>query len=197
MTFQAPEKSYSGYIFDCDGTLADSMPMHLRAWNHALEAARAPLRIEGAAFMSVAGMAIQQTIDYWNELHSIKIDAEIVLREKIIFFDRHHNEIQPIREVVDFARRCKASGAPVSVASGGVAEDVCKTLEIIGLAGFFSVIVTADDVKRCKPAPDLFVLAAKQMGIPPEECLVIEDSPLGVQAAEACGMDSVLVPHSF
>jgi len=196
-TFERPEKSYRGYIFDCDGTLADTMPLHLRAWNHGLKMADAPLQLDGKGFMSVAGMALQQTIDHWNTTHRIQIDAEAVMREKNRYFKEHHPHIKPIEEVVAYARHCKASGAPISVASGGERSDVLETLRLINLEGFFPVIVTADDVQRAKPAPDLFLLAAELMGVPPRDCLVIEDSLLGVEAANEAGMESILVPHPF
>jgi HAD superfamily hydrolase (TIGR01509 family) len=197
MPFTPPTQTYAGYIFDCDGTLADSMPLHLKAWNHGLAMANAPLRIDGKGFMSVAGMALSQTIDYWNETHSIQIDGDTVIREKNTYFARHRGSVTPIPEVVAFARAVKAAGAAVSVASGGTREDVACTLELIGLGGFFPVVVTADDVHRSKPAPDMFLLAAARMGVAPERCLVIEDSLLGVQAANIAGMDSALVPHNF
>lgn len=195
--FNPPEKRYRGYIFDCDGTLADSMPLHLRAWNHGLKMAQAPLQIDGKAFMSVAGMALQETIDHWNRTHSIKIDGDVVMREKSVYYAQHHQEVLPIPQVVDFVRACQASGAAISVASGGTREDVLATLRLIGLEGVFPVIVTAEDVTHAKPAPDLFILAAKRMGIPNSDCLVIEDSLLGIEAADTAGMDSVLVPHPF
>lgn len=195
--FEIPAKPYKGYIFDCDGTLADTMPLHLRAWNHGLKVANAPLQLDGKGFMSVAGMALQQTIDHWNETHRIQIDSAVVMREKNRYYKQHQPEIKAIEEVVAYARQCRESGAPISVASGGERADVLETLRLIGLENFFPVIITADDVTRSKPAPDLFLLAAEKMGIAPEDCLVIEDSLLGVEAADAAGMESVLVPHPF
>ncbi|NDV61741.1 HAD family phosphatase [Puniceicoccales bacterium CK1056] len=195
--FIPPKKSYLGYIFDCDGTLADTMPLHLRAWNYGLKAANSGLELDGHSFMSVAGMALEQTIKHWNETHSLQIDAEVVMREKNDYFKRHHEEIDPIIPVLEFARSCKASGAAVSVASGGERPDVLETLRLICMDGFFPVITTAEDVKHSKPAPDLFLLAAEKMGIAPADCLVIEDSLLGIEAADTAGMDSVLVPHPF
>lgn len=197
MNLHFPEKIYRGTIFDCDGTLADTMPLHLEAWNYGLRAADAGLELDGHSFMSVAGMAIKQTIDHWNKTHSLQIDAEIVMREKADFFHRHHKEIVPIDPVVAYARKCKAAGSAVSVASGGSRKDVLETVRLIGLEGFFAVVVTAEDVRHAKPAPDLFLLAAERMGIDPAECLVIEDSLLGIEAADTAGMDSVLVPHPF
>jgi HAD superfamily hydrolase (TIGR01509 family) len=195
--FTAPSRLYKGYIFDCDGTLADSMPLHLDAWRKGLAAAGGPFDLDGEAFMSVAGMALRQTIDHWNETHSVQIDADTVMRVKNDHFESHRHTIQPIQPVVDFARSCKSAGAAVSVASGGNRVDVLDTLEKIGLPDFFPVITTADDVEHSKPAPDLFILAAERMGIAHSDCLVIEDSQLGVEAANACGMDSILIPHPF
>ena len=82
---------------------------------------------------------------------------------------------------------------PVSVASGGVWETVTKTLEAIQMHDVFEIVVTQDQVKRSKPAPDLFLEAAKRMGVEPSKCLVFEDGQLGIQAAEAAGMQAVLV----
>lgn len=195
--FTPPEKSYPGYIFDCDGTLADSMPLHLRAWNAGLVAAQAPFHLDGKGFMSVAGMALRQTVEHWNETHTLQIDAETVMAAKNAYFEAHMNTIQPIESVAAFARACRESGVAVSVASGGTRDDVHEILRIIGLDDTFDIVVTADDVRHSKPAPDLFLLAAEKMGIPPAECLVLEDSLLGIEAAKACGMDSVLIPHPF
>lgn len=195
--FNPPDKSYRGYIFDCDGTLADTMPLHLRAWNFGLKEAGVPLEVDGTSFMSVAGMALQETIDHWNKTHDLQIDSEVVMREKQDYFHRHHGEIEAIEPVVAFVQACRQAGASISVASGGERADVLETLRLIGLEGVFPVIVTAEDVTRSKPAPDLFLLAARRMGVDPADCLVIEDSLLGIEAADTAGMDSVLVPHPF
>jgi HAD superfamily hydrolase (TIGR01509 family) len=195
--FIPPEKSYPGYIFDCDGTLIDSMPLHLKAWNHGLRAAAAPLQLDGKAFMSVAGMALQQTIDHWNRTHSIQIDAQVVIEAKNRYYEENFHSITIIEEVAAFARTCKAAGALLAVASGGSRKDVTASLKLVGLLDLFPVIVTADDVKLAKPAPDLFLLAAQRLGLPPADCLVLEDSQLGIQAANIAGMDSVLIDHPF
>ena len=98
----------------------------------------------------------------------------------------------PYLPVVEFARRVAASH-PISVASGGTRDTVSRTMQAIDIFELFPVIVTQEDVDRSKPAPDIFLLAAEKMGVPADRCLVIEDSHLGIQAAEAAGMASVLV----
>ncbi|MEX0326322.1 MAG: HAD family hydrolase [Puniceicoccaceae bacterium] len=195
--FTPPEKAYKGYIFDCDGTLADSMPLHLRAWNAGLVAAKAPFHLDGKNFMSVAGMALRQTVEHWNETHTLQIDPDVVIEAKNAYFEEHRGEIGPIEPVADFARACHGAGAAISVASGGTTDDVLFTLRNIGLGELFDIVVTADDVLNAKPAPDLFLLAAEKMGLAPADCLVLEDSLLGIEAARTAGMESVLIPHPF
>ncbi|MFP4281533.1 MAG: HAD family hydrolase [Opitutales bacterium] len=189
-----PDKAYAAYIFDCDGTLAHSMPLHLRAWNDGLEAAGAPFRLARENFMSVAGMALRQTVDHWNETHSLQIDHDTAINAKNRFFSAHMHEIEPLQPTVDYARELAAAAVPLAVASGGHREDVEATLRIIGVSDLFPVVVTADDVERAKPAPDLFLLAAERLGVKPEDCCVLEDSELGIQAAEACGMGWIRIP---
>lgn len=196
--FERPQKTYKGYIFDCDGTLADSMPLHLEAWNAGLRAAQAPFVLDSKGFMNVAGMAMQQTIDHWNEEHATKIDIAVVMAAKTQHFRAHQDErIKPIEPVVAYAREMAEQGLPLSVASGGNRIDVNHTLELIGVADLFQVVVTADDVRIAKPAPDIFLLAAERMGVDPRGCVVFEDSDLGIQAAETAGMDWVRIPPRF
>jgi HAD superfamily hydrolase (TIGR01509 family) len=189
-----PERNYGAFIFDCDGTLAHSMPLHMQAWNAGLEAARAPFRLSKDQFMGVAGMALDQTIDFWNETHSLKIDHKTVIEAKNRYFEEARHTVQPIPPVVAYARELYAMDMPIAVASGGHREDVEETLKIIGVRDLFEVVTTADDVKRSKPDPEVFLLAAKRMGVPPEACCVLEDSELGIQAAEAAGMGWIRIP---
>lgn len=194
--FQKPTRKYAGYIFDCDGTLADSMSIHLEAWNHGLKLADAPLRIDGNDLMKVAGMDVYQTVDHWNEIHQMQIKAQPAVEGKTRYFLENRAKVKALQPVVDFARECYKSGATLSVASGGTREDVEFTIACIGIRDLFTAVVTADDVQRGKPSPDLFLLAARQMAILPEDCLVIEDSPLGIEAANRAGMDSILIPST-
>ncbi|MDP0501678.1 MAG: HAD family phosphatase [Verrucomicrobiota bacterium JB022] len=187
------DRKYPAYIFDCDGTLADSMPLHLLAWNHALEHVNAPLRLERDSFMTVAGMALQQTIDHWNELHDTQIDGEVVIRVKNDYVQKHLAKIRGFDDAIGWAKELHERGEKLAVASGGTREDIEFTLKHLGIRQYFEAVVTADDVKLAKPEPDLFLEAARQLGVPPEGCLVFEDSLLGKRAADACGMDCVMV----
>lgn len=189
-----PDRDYGAYIFDCDGTLAHSMPLHLDAWNHGLATTKAPIRLSKDQFMGVAGMALDQTIEFWNHTHSLKIDGATVIAAKNRYFFERRSTVLPLEPVVRYARDLAEKGIPVAVASGGHREDVVETLRIIGVGDLFDAVVTADDVARGKPDPELFLLAAERMGVAPETCCVLEDSELGIQAAETAGMGWIRIP---
>jgi HAD superfamily hydrolase (TIGR01509 family) len=127
-------------------------------------------------------------VEILNEKFGASMDPEQVAKRKEEVYVQNMDETKPIEEVTAFAQKV-ATFAKVSVASGGYLPVVEKTLEVIGFKDFFPVIVTTEQVTRGKPFPDMFLEAAKRMGVPPNECLVLEDSPAGVEAAKAAGMD--------
>jgi HAD superfamily hydrolase (TIGR01509 family) len=190
--FQLPTSHYSAFIFDCDGTLADSMPLHFRAWRAALSRYHAPFEFDWPLFVSRAGMTQQRTVEELNRQFGSSLDPTAVADAQQSEFDALIDEVLPITEVVDYARSV-AHRHPVAVASGGERSAVERTLELIGVADLFRTVVVAADVERGKPAPDLFLLAAARLKVSPETCLVFEDSVLGIAAADAAGMGSVLV----
>jgi HAD superfamily hydrolase (TIGR01509 family) len=188
--FTPPEKLYKGYIFDCDGTLAHSMPVHYAAWRQAAE--ENGIAMSEELFYSLGGVPTTTIVEILNEKFGAKMDPETVANRKEEIYVENMGQTKPIDEVTAFARKV-AAFAKVSVASGGYLPVVVKTLEVIGFKDFFSVIVTSEQVARGKPFPDIFLEAAKRMGVPPNECLVLEDSPAGIEAAIAAGMDYGLV----
>lgn len=192
MTFEPLTREYSGYIFDCDGTLADSMVVHHRAWLAALAAHGATFDFHWELFTSRGGMTVPNTVRELNAQFGLALDADGVTTRQRLEYERFLPTVQAIPDVVELARRV-ASSRPVSVASGGERLIVHRTLELIGLGQIFPVVITAEDVTHGKPAPDMFLLAAERMGVPPAECVVFEDSVLGLQAAKSAGMASVLV----
>lgn len=191
--FSLPAREYSAFIFDCDGTLADSMPLHQRAWIHALRKHGASFEFGWELFMSRAGKTIELTVIELNAQFSLTMDPTLVAADQRAHYDALAPGVLALDEVVAFARARAAAGFPVSVASGGDAATVRQTLHTIGVADVFKIVVTAEEVEHGKPAPDLFLLAAQRMGVAPEQCLVFEDSPLGILAAERAGMGAVLV----
>lgn len=190
--FEPLTRDYGGYIFDCDGTLADSMVVHHRAWVAALKEQGAVFEFDWELFVSRAGMSLPKTVEALNAQFGLSMDPLAVTQAQRREYERFLPTVRPIVPVVELALRV-ARTAKVSVASGGESKVVRRTLELIGLGATFSVVVTAEDVSHGKPAPDMFLLAAERMGVPAGECVVFEDSVLGMEAARRAGMAAVLV----
>lgn len=194
MQLDIPSGDFAGYIFDLDGTLVNTMPLHYAAWRDTLREFGLDRELDVDLFYSLGGVPAMQVADIFNRHHGTAYDAIAVREVK----ERRFTALLPsaplIDAVVDFARRVAAT-RPVSVASGGPRDVVLETLASRGLLPLFPVVVAADDVTHGKPAPDTFLLAAERMGVPAAECLVFEDAELGIQAAEAAGMRWVRVPR--
>lgn len=190
--FIAPEKKYAGYIFDCDGTLVESMPLHHKAWLSALRSGGATFDFGWDLFNSRAGMTLEQTVDELNTQFGCSLNAQDVSREQRRAYGELLNEVRPIDCVIDFARSLHGK-APLTVASGGRREEVAQSLRNVGIHQLFDTIATSDDVSRGKPDPEIFLLCAKKMKLRPRDCLVLEDGELGIEAARRAGMDWVRV----
>jgi beta-phosphoglucomutase-like phosphatase (HAD superfamily) len=189
---ELPSGDFGGLIFDCDGTLADSMPLYHRAWQRALSAHGATFEFTWELFMSRAGMSTALTLEGLNATFGTKLEVAAIEARQHAEYLLLIEGVKPIDAVVAIAR-AYAGKLPMSVASGGSRPLVEKTLELIGVRDLFPVVVVAADVPRGKPEPDIFLLAAKRMGVAPERCLVFEDGVPGLVGAERAGMKSVLV----
>lgn len=192
MKLHIPAGEFLGYIFDCDGTLVDTMPLHFRAWSQALQRAGLRAELDEELFYSLGGTPTRKVAQLLAKHYGLVIDVERVFHHKEERFLEMQAEMKVIKPVVDFARALHGR-APMSVASGGPKPVVMKTLELMGLDQLFPVVVTPEDVTHCKPSPDMFLLAAQLMGVPPERCLVFEDAGPGFEAATAAGMQYVVV----
>jgi HAD superfamily hydrolase (TIGR01509 family) len=190
-----PLSQFEGFIFDCDGTLADTMPLHHRSWVHALGRSGAHFEFGWELFQSRAGMSLEHTVYELNRQFGTTLDPLQVALDQRNYYVTRSNEVTPIAPVVALAREASKTKR-VSVASGSEYGHVVHTLELIGARAWFEIIVTPIDVERGKPAPDMFLLAAHRMGVSAECCLVLEDSLLGVEAARLAGMSSALVRHA-
>ena len=178
-------EDFEGLIFDCDGTLTDSMPLHFISWRDTL--ANYGLTFPEDRFYGLAGMPSERIIHLLASEQGKNVDAEPISNEKEAAFLELIDQLEPIHHVVELVKAAHGN-KPISVASGGIRPVVEQQLCQIGLREFFQVIVTAEDTERHKPEPDVFLLAAKLMDVPPERCCVYEDSDLGIQAAETANM---------
>lgn len=175
-------------IFDCDGTLADTMPLHLDCWQRAMRELGGD--ITPAEFWGWAGVPTKPIIEMLNKRHGYGIDPERGAELKERYYIEAVHRVEPIREVVEVVEHYRGK-LPMAVATGGQLFVVTQTLQTIGIMNCFEAIVTADDVARGKPAPDIFLEAARRLAAPPEHCVVFEDADNGVTAATAAGMKCV------
>jgi len=193
MKLDIPAGDFAGYIFDLDGTLIDTMPLHYRAWDEAMRQAGLRVTLDEDLFYSLGGVPTRRVGELMGEHYGLKLDADRLFHEKEALFRELQADARLIEPVVAFARRAAATH-PLAVASGGPRDIVRRSLELTGLAPLFQAVVTADDVVHGKPAPDMFLLAAKLLGVEPARCLVFEDAEPGIRGALAAGMQVVRVP---
>ena len=188
--------SFRALILDMDGVLADTEPLHQRAWDTAL--AGVPLEQVAAARSRWVGMASVDIVKELIRTFGLTTPAEDLLARKRAAYRamiRVPGALQPFPGVREELSRWK--GFPLALATSGIREEVLLVLEILGLAGTFDPIVTATDVPRAKPAPDCYLRAAAGLGVEPSACAVVEDSEHGIGAAVAAGMHVLAVsPHA-
>jgi beta-phosphoglucomutase-like phosphatase (HAD superfamily) len=174
-----------GLIFDCDGTLVDSMPLHMKAWEHVIRMKGGPWDYD--FFFSKKGMPEQSIVDLYNKRFALQLDPAGTVKVKHEFFRAHASDSRPIPHVMEIVYRYHDI-LPMAIASGGTKANVQLQLESLGIENFFRAIVSADDDIRPKPAPDIFLEAARRIGVAPDLCQVFEDGDLGLEAARRAGM---------
>ncbi len=193
-----PEKSYAGYIFDLDGTLVDSMPVHYKAWRWALREHGAPHHVfQWEEFVAHGGMAAPDIVADLNVTYGLNMEPETVADDKRRRYAwLLQNETLPvIPETVNLVCRLREQGVPYAIGTGSMPDGAMETLQSAGVAELFPIMVTPADVPPGfgKPRPDIFLLCAERMRVNPRDCVVFEDAEPGIQAAIAGGMDYVRV----
>lgn len=192
MKLDIPEGPFEAYIFDCDGTLADSMPVHYDAFLKTFAQMGVEFDLTEEIYYGLAGVPIHEFVANLNHRFNTQIDSHEVDGWKNRFYRELLDCIQPVAVVVDLLKSMVGK-VPIAVASGGTRHCVSRTLSIIGVADDIDALVTAEDVQNGKPAPDIFLKAAQLLNVDPGKCLVFEDAALGIQAAHSAGMQAVHV----
>src|SRR4051794_35701036 len=172
-------------IFDCDGTLADTMPLHYRAWAETL--AGTGVEMSEVLFYELGGVGTEEIVRILNARDGTQLPVAETAAAKEQRYELLLPQAPAIRPVVALARAL-CGRLPLAVASGGIRRLVNKTVAALDLTHCFQAIKSAEDVADGKPAPDMFLAAAAAMGVPPDRCLVYEDSDLGIEAARRAGM---------
>ena len=188
-----PEGSFRAYLFDCDGTIVDSMPLHYVAWRKALGEWNCEFSED--LFYAWGGKPIPEIISSLNEMHGLTMPVETVTLRKETLFLSSLDQLKPIPEVLEHIE-AQHGHIPFAVVSGGSRHAVTRSLGALHLLDKFETIVGAEDYTRSKPAPDAFLVAAERLGVEPGDCLVFEDTTMGLQAAAAAGMAAVRVPSA-
>jgi len=179
-------------IFDLDGCLVDSEPLAITAITDEMR----EMGIENVTFDDIRsrflGVSMRVICEFIADKIGKDVGAEFVDRFEARLFDTYRTQLRQIEGATDLLAALKAAGIPMAIGTGGSVKRMTYTLETVGLADWFKGTgFSADQVTHGKPAPDLFLLAADRLGVDPAECVVIEDSPHGIQAAVSAGMRGI------
>jgi beta-phosphoglucomutase family hydrolase len=191
MKLKLPEGVFSAYLFDCDGTIVDSMPLHYVAWKKVL--GEWNCEFEEAFFYSLGGMPIVEIVATLNERHGLSMPVATVARRKESLYYEMLPQLKVVPEVLEHIEE-QHGRIPFAVVSGSTRDSVTASLGMLRLLDRFETMVCAGEYEKGKPDPEAFLLAASRLGVEPHACLVFEDTEMGIQAATAAGMASVKVP---
>ena len=174
-----------GLIFDIDGTIADTMPIHFIAWREVCS--EQGIEFTPELFLEVTGVPAFQTSQYLrNKFHKDFDEMEFTLKKEK-YFEKNMNKAKPIEPVINLIRKYKGK-LPMVCGTGGTQDLAWQTLEMIGVNDCFDYIVSAENVKHHKPHPETFLKAAELISVAPSDCQVFEDGQLGIDAAISAGM---------
>jgi HAD superfamily hydrolase (TIGR01509 family) len=180
------------FIFDLDGTLVDTMPSHFVAWTEI--ARRHGLTFPEARFYALGGVPTAKIAAMLIAEAELTLDpVAVALEKEQMYYDSlaAGGGVRPIATVLELARRHRSDGSPLAIASGSVRRLVTRTLEALGISDWFPVVVAAEDTARHKPEPDVFLEAARRLGVAPADCTVYEDTDIGLESARRAGMLAV------
>jgi beta-phosphoglucomutase family hydrolase len=194
MNIVIPEGHFRGYIFDLDGTLADTMPLHYRAWRRMLQ--EYGMVFSEEQFYELGGKPTLEILRVLSTTRGLEVsEIREAAERKEEYFVELLAEVKPIEEILEIVRGAHGS-IPMAVATGGMRKYAEMTLDALNIRPLFAALVCLEDYYRPKPFPDAFLEAARRLGVEPSRCLAFEDSLQGIRAATAAGMQCVVVPRS-
>jgi len=191
MKLELPEGSFDAYLFDCDGTIVDSMPLHYKAWKQVLSEWNCEFSEE--RFYAWGGMPIGEIISSLNKEYGLSMPVETLAARKESLYFELLPQLKPVPEVVEHVLE-QHGKIPLAVVSGSTRDSVVASLTALKLLDRFDALVCAGEYQNSKPHPEAFLLAAEKLQVAPVNCLVFEDTDMGIQAATAAGMKSARVP---
>jgi HAD superfamily hydrolase (TIGR01509 family) len=191
MKLKLPGGTFAAYLFDCDGTIVDSMPLHYLAWKKAL--GEWECEFDEKLFYAWGGMPIVEIVAALNEQRGLSMPVETVAHRKESLYFELLPQLQAVPEVLEVIQANQGQ-IRFAVVSGSALDSVTASLSQLHLLDRFDTLVCAGDYKRSKPDPEAFLLAATRLKVAPKSCLVFEDTAMGIQAATSAGMASVKIP---
>jgi beta-phosphoglucomutase-like phosphatase (HAD superfamily) len=183
-----PGTNIQGIIFDCDGTIADTMPLHWKAWQVIKE--RHGIQLPKERFYSLGGVPSRDILKLLKKEQGLTLDPLIVAKEKEQAYQDLLAHVGPIDCVLNIARQ-NFGRVPLAVASGGTKRAITAVLNHLGILLLFQAVVTHEDVEHQKPAPDIYLEAARRIGVLPQFCRAYEDTDLGLEGIRAAGMEAI------
>lgn len=185
MNYPSIDKRAKAIIFDLDGTLADSIPTHIQCWHETCKLFN--YKFNESILYEMTGMPTRKFAEYIKNDSGCKFSVEEIMQIKQSNFRRLVSQVKPVRKIEAFVKE-NYGKIPMSIGTGGSRKSSSLILDTIGMARYFSIVVTADDVTKHKPEPDTFLKCAELMGVEPKYCQVFEDGEPGMKAAYTAGM---------
>jgi beta-phosphoglucomutase-like phosphatase (HAD superfamily) len=190
LKLKLPDGPFKAYLFDCDGTIVDSMPLHYVAWKKSL--GEYGCEFPEDVFYRWGGMPTAEIVATLSVQQGLSLPVEEVVHRKELLYYELLPELQAVPEVLEHIDLSHGR-IPFAVVSGGTRDSVTRSLTALGLLDRFDTLVCAEDYTKSKPDPEPFLVAAARLGVAPKDCLVFEDTEMGIQAATAAGMASVKI----
>lgn len=187
------QKNIQAFIFDMDGTLVDNSDFHTQAWLTLLN--EIGIEIDaGELHRQNAGKTNAETLRglVGDSLSDEEMQA-LARRKENLYREAYRPHVQPIPGLLVFLDQARAEGIPMAVVTSAVQQNITLILDGLGIRDYFAVVVGAEDIQKSKSHPEMFLTAARKLVIPPQSCLVFEDSPAGIEAARRAGMRTVVI----
>jgi HAD superfamily hydrolase (TIGR01509 family) len=194
LTLKLPVGPFKAYLFDCDGTIVDSMPLHYVAWKKAVSEWNCEFPEE--LFYAWGGMPVSEIIATLNARQGLAMPVEEIMKHKEELYFESLHELKGVPEVLEHIAASHGQ-IPFAVVSGSTRDSVTRSLETLGILDKFETLVCAGDYTKSKPDAEPFLIAAERLGVKPEDCLVFEDTEMGIQSAKAAGMGWVKIPQPW
>lgn len=185
--------SYEAVLFDMDGVIVNSEPLHVAAFQATLKRYGHDLSDEQYK-QHFAGRTDEAGFRQYFDFIGETVELPVIMDEKAkVYLDLAADQLVPYPGVIEFIRELAAQKVPLALVTGSLRAEAEVTLKAFGITNLFEAIVAAEDISQSKPNPEGYLKGAKALGIPPADCIVIEDAPSGVKAASAAGMRCLAV----